>query len=82
MEFSFSGLDSSCRRIMANKNGEIDIEERRELGKEVMRVAFEHLASRVMMALQTLKANSPNGQQIDTLVISGGVASNKFLKTM
>lgn len=82
MEFSFSGLDSSCRRIMASKDGEIDIEERRELGKEAMRVAFEHLASRVVMALQTLKTTTPSEQRIDTLVISGGVASNGFLKTM
>ncbi|KAL9114363.1 MAG: hypothetical protein Q9187_007491, partial [Circinaria calcarea] len=81
MEFSFTGLETSCRRIMSNKSGEIDVEERRELGKEAMRVAFEHLASRVVMALQTMKTNSTSKKEIDTLVISGGVASNGFLKT-
>lgn len=82
MEFSFTGLDASCRRIMSDKNGEVDVEERKELGKEAMRVAFEHLASRVVMALQNMKTNSASEKEIDTLVISGGVASNGFLKTM
>jgi N6-L-threonylcarbamoyladenine synthase len=42
-----------------------------------MALAFEHLASRVLFALQR-----PDIQTIQTLVVSGGVASNQFLKTI
>ena len=51
--------------------------ERRVLAQETMRVAFEHLASRVLLALST-----PAMKDISTLVVSGGVASNQFLKHM
>ena len=90
MEFSFSGLDSAVRRAVEAKDpsereaneGEgsgsgMGVAERQYLAREAMRVAFEHLASRVVMALQTLQiSESP----ISTLVVSGGVASNGFLR--
>ena len=82
MEFSFSGLDSSCRRIVEKGNREIGVEERRDLGREAMRVAFEHLASRVVMALQHMQAGMHQNREISTLVLSGGVASNGFLRNM
>ncbi|KAL6715917.1 Mitochondrial tRNAs modification protein [Lecanora helva] len=77
MEFTFSGLESAVRRICDAKGSEMSIEERIDLGKESMRIAFEHLASRVGWALHDLKSTN---QPIDTLVVSGGVASNTFLK--
>ena len=83
MEFSFSGLESRCRTLVETKGASIGEEERRDLGREAMRLAFEHLASRVVMALQ--QPNFRRGQSlrdIDTLVVSGGVASNAFLKTV
>lgn len=52
MEFSFSGLSSYCKQIVEMKGGQMDIEERRHLGKEAMRIAFEHIASRVVMGLR------------------------------
>lgn len=102
MEYSFSGLDSACRRIAAGRQDDLEafsLEERRDLAKEAMRVAFEHVASRVVMALQTLAAAEPappctsNGaaaSQVQTLetpatgtlVLSGGVAANAFLKAV
>ena len=62
-------------------------EERVDLAKEVMRVAFEHLASRVGWALRDLQLHRksyPYQEKRDkqTLVVSGGVASNDFLRTM
>ena len=78
MEFTFSGLGSAVKRICEGKN-EIDNEERRELARESMRIAFEHLASRVGWALRDLKEE---GSRIGALVISGGVASNHFLRTV
>lgn len=62
--------------------------ERRTMAREAMRVAFEHLAGRVVFALEGLQPVRGEGpsmkeeQKIDTLVVSGGVAANKFLKTV
>ena len=86
MEFSFSGLGSAVRRICEGKDGEMGEEEQRDLGREGMRVAFEHLASRVVMALKAVEsqqgAGANDGNTLDTLVVSGGVAANGYLKAM
>ena len=82
MAFSFSGLEGMTS-ISLQKSGEnISREERLEMGKEVMLVAFEHLASRVIFALEHLKASKLQEKEISTLVVSGGVAANKFLRHM
>ena len=79
MDFSFSGLGSAVKRICDSKGSQMDRPERVELAREGMRVAFEHLAIRVIWSLRDLQRS---GQEITHLVISGGVASNGFLKTM
>ena len=78
MEFTFSGLGSAVKRICEGKI-EMEEDERRELAKESMRLAFEHLASRVGWALRHL---AQNGAAVGRLVVSGGVASNAFLRTV
>ncbi|KAI4091121.1 MAG: hypothetical protein LQ344_004349 [Seirophora lacunosa] len=88
MEFSFSGLGSAVLRICQQRGQEMTREERVDLAREVMRVAFEHLASRVVMALESLRKTrstdvaAKGGDKISTLVVSGGVASNGFLKKL
>ena len=136
MEFTFSGLGSTIKRVAATGKSQagaslfddnvqeevmldrdahkryrdFDIEERRCLAREAMRVSFEHLAGRVLLALDNLKgsafvggstqANNPHQRQkqgessdsttindqaqprINTLVVSGGVAANKYLRHM
>lgn len=86
MEFSFSGLGSAVRRICEEKHGEMEQTERKDLGRHGMRVAFEHLASRVVMALNLLEsqhiAGVDDGNALNTLVVSGGVAANGYLKAM
>ena len=82
MKFSFSGLESECKRIMDSRGAKMEEEERRELGREAMRVAFEHLASRVIVALQSMDITLHNTENLNTLVVSGGVASNTFLRVM
>jgi len=74
MEFSYSGLGAAVRRVVEG-NPDITDAERRVLARETMRVAFEHLASRVLLALET-----PAMAGTSTLVVAGGVASNGFLK--
>lgn len=87
MEYSFTGVVSAVERIMkhdqspgsparAPRTGDVSVEERAALAREAMRVCFEHLASRILMALDT--SNEP----IKTVVVSGGVASNRYLRTI
>ena len=78
MEFTFSGLGSAVKRICEGTEKMQD-DERRELARESMRVAFEHLASRVGWALRDLEEK---GIGVETIVVSGGVASNAFLRTV
>lgn len=74
--FAFSGIGSQVKRIVEETPapGLNDID-RRVLARETMRVAFEHLASRVIFALEKSKVIGTG-----TLVVSGGVASNQYLK--
>lgn len=79
MIYNFTGLGGKVRAIMSERPDMPD-DERAELAYTTMRLAFEHIMSRVIMALendQELLANPPQ-----SLVISGGVASNRFLKTV
>ncbi|KAI9838551.1 MAG: hypothetical protein M1819_004860 [Sarea resinae] len=83
MEFSFSGLASATERFVQKADHEVTLPERVDLSKEAMRVSFEHLASRVVMGLNNMKRDDPIAESaIRTLVVSGGVASNQYLKVM
>ncbi|KAL8809441.1 MAG: hypothetical protein Q9200_003407 [Gallowayella weberi] len=80
MEFTFTGLGSAIERICQGKEKVMTHDERVDLAREAMRVAFEHLASRVLMALQKLnETHGADTKSIGTIVVSGGVASNHFL---
>ncbi|KAL8734195.1 MAG: hypothetical protein Q9166_001681 [cf. Caloplaca sp. 2 TL-2023] len=83
MDFSFTGLGSAVERICLGKKTPMTLDERIDLAREALRVAFEHLALRVLMALQQLnEAHVVEAEKIETLVVSGGVASNHFLRTV
>ena len=83
MEYSFSGLESSVKRICQSRGAELSVHERRDLAREAMMVAFEHLASRAVMALKQVEdQQSSSLQALNTIVVSGGVASNSYLRTM
>lgn len=76
LEYSFSGLCSYAERLATGSQGNVlTDEERRCLAIDAMRVAFEHLASRVVIALKQMKAEAPT-----VLVLSGGVAANGYLR--
>lgn len=78
MEFTFSGIGSTVKRICEAK-ADMDGPERVALAIECMRVSFEHLAQRVVWAIKSLQEQ---GQDVTALVISGGVASNGYLRKM
>ncbi|KAJ6001842.1 hypothetical protein N7499_002293 [Penicillium canescens] len=80
LQFSFSSVSSMVGKIIQKKDGEMSTEERIDLGREAMRVSFEHLASRTVMALEMLRPRgTADRDQVKTLVVSGGVAANRFL---
>ncbi len=73
MAFSFGGLGSAAERALEGSRHD---GERRAIGAETMKVAFEHVAAKVIAALRTM---SPIPS---TLVVSGGVGRNTFLRHM
>lgn len=92
MMYSFGGLLTAVERFMQferdsvghvsvqkpRQPNAISIEERREMACEVQRVAFEHLASRIILHLTTIRDSGNNIPK--TLVVSGGVASSRYLR--
>jgi N6-L-threonylcarbamoyladenine synthase len=97
MEMSFTGLLTHAERVVQFESDpltgkltktkrspeQISIEERRDMARETMRAAFEHLASRVVLALQYIVANKDTEPvPINAVVLAGGVAANSYLKFM
>lgn len=94
MDMSFTGLHTAVERALtfqwdmeAGKLGktrrepdQVDEEERKVMARETMRVAFEHLASRVLLALQAVSLRNPQLAETMSVVVSGGVASNQYLR--
>lgn len=90
LSMSFSGLMTAVERIVrfptdpvTGKLGneersadDISLEERRDMALGVQRAAFEHIASRVVLALSS---SAYTGKK-PAVVMSGGVASNAFLR--
>lgn len=88
MAYSFAGLLSSVQRFMVKKvdaegrptdelrsGSDISVKERRAMARELQRVAFEHLGSRILLHL-----SSPSAKNVQAVVVSGGVASNSYLR--
>ncbi|KAG6009544.1 hypothetical protein E4U21_002180 [Claviceps maximensis] len=86
LAYSFSSIHTHVHRI-AETIPPTDIPQRRCLARHTLRAAFQHLASRLVLALQDLPDLLPSPEAASaspapapiTLVISGGVASNQFL---
>ena len=81
LEFSFAAISSTAARIVSGKKEMMTIDERVHLARESMRVCFEHLASRTIIALEALRSKQPQ-PRINALIVSGGVAANRFLMTV
>ncbi|KAJ9633335.1 Mitochondrial tRNAs modification protein [Knufia peltigerae] len=75
--FSFSGISSQIKRIVSDRHCDTSDEERTLLARAALGTAFEHLGSRTIIALEQLR---DQGLHIPTLVVSGGVAANDFLR--
>ncbi|KAL6804706.1 glycoprotease family protein [Trichoderma sp. SZMC 28013] len=91
LAYSFSSIHSHVHNIAAAANNrhenaldsssdKMPLEERRALARHTLRAAFQHLASRLILALQDSPSlQPPENEAIKTIVVAGGVASNRFL---
>ncbi|KAK7514758.1 glycoprotease family protein [Phyllosticta citriasiana] len=76
------GLNKDTGRLskMPRAAGDVSEDERRCMAREIMRITFEHLASRVVLALQDIAKTNPELAQSLPVVVSGGVASNMYMR--
>ncbi|KAI1351434.1 glycoprotease family-domain-containing protein [Xylaria sp. FL0043] len=84
--YEFAGINGQIQKLL-NTRPDMVVDMRRVLGRAAMTLVFEHLTSRIVFALQADDAkqtgNGTDTEQqgkIKTVVLSGGVASNKFLR--
>ena len=77
LAFSFSGLHSSVERFVTARNGTLDHPTKLALAREFQTAAFAHLEEKVLLALIWCRQR---GIEIRHVIISGGVASNQFLR--
>ncbi|KND95373.1 tRNA N6-adenosine threonylcarbamoyltransferase, mitochondrial [Tolypocladium ophioglossoides CBS 100239] len=75
LAYSFSSIHSHVHGLAAAAPA-MPLAERRALARHTLRAAFQHLASRLCLALADEPALRPAAR---TLVVAGGVASNRFL---
>jgi N6-L-threonylcarbamoyladenine synthase len=90
VELSFSGLLTSVERVIQfhtdpitrkrtkieRTTDDISLEEKRYIARETMRAAFEHVAYRLVLSLQSV----PRDSAPRSVVVAGGVAANSFLR--
>lgn len=74
LAYSYAGIHSTVHKIAASRP-HMDTEERRALARHTLRAAFQHLVGRACVALDDVQGLA----DAKTLVVAGGVASNKFL---
>ncbi|TFK44575.1 Gcp-like domain-containing protein [Crucibulum laeve] len=79
MQFSYSGLHSNIERFVHRAGGieNIDISTKRALARAFQEAAVKQLEEKVLLALQSCRQK---GIHIQNLVVSGGVASNHYLR--
>lgn len=76
LAFSFSGLHSWVERTITAEGGAQNVN-KRALARAFQTAAFAHLETKLLLAL---KWCTENGHVIHHVVVSGGVASNMFLR--
>lgn len=88
LKFNFTGFNGHVRAILHQREaaGHMAAPERRELAAQTLTLAFEHVAQKVVLALRAdrelaLAADAGAGPP-SALVLSGGVSSSPFLRTV
>ncbi|OLL26954.1 tRNA N6-adenosine threonylcarbamoyltransferase, mitochondrial [Neolecta irregularis DAH-3] len=72
LAFSFSGLGSAVERLIV---AEMNETRRKSLARAIQFTAFEHIIRKVILSLEQ------HDLSVSSLVVSGGVASNKLLRS-
>lgn len=81
LAYDFAGLGTQISRLAA-AYPDLPLSHRRALAEAAMRLAFEHLAGRILLCLagEAGHAVSEKLAEVRTLVVSGGVARNSYLR--
>jgi len=77
LQFSFSGLHSYVKQFINRQVVEIDIPTKRALARAFQTAAVGQLEEKLLLALKWCEMKDIVVQEI---VVSGGVASNNFLR--
>ena len=77
LAFSYTGLHSTVERFLDARRGTLDARTRLGLARSFQRAAVAQLEEKVGLALG---ACAREGVRVGSLVVSGGVASNAFLR--
>ncbi|KAF9649697.1 peptidase M22, glycoprotease [Thelephora ganbajun] len=77
LAFSYSGLHSGVERYIAVRNGDLDDPTKLALARAFQTAAVGQLEEKLLLALHWCRQN---GVVIRDIIVSGGVASNKFLR--
>ena len=77
LAFSYSGLHSAVERFIAARDGDLDGPTKLALACAFQTVAVSQLEEKLGLGLHWCRQN---GIIIRDIVVSGGVASNKFLR--
>lgn len=75
--FSYSGLHSSVERFVAARNGELNDPTKLALARAFQTAAVGQLEEKLLLGLHWCRQN---GITIGDVIVSGGVASNRFLR--
>ncbi|KAB5580714.1 glycoprotease pgp1 [Coniochaeta sp. 2T2.1] len=81
LAYDFTGLGTQVSRLLTSSPA-LPLPSRRALAEATMRLAFEHLASRVLLCLsgEAGRETTEKLAAVRTLVVSGGVARNAYLR--
>lgn len=77
LAFSYSGLHSVVERFIAARGGDLDGPTKLALARAFQTAAVRQLEEKLLLGLHRCRQK---GIAIRDIVVSGGVASNKFLR--
>ena len=77
LAFSYSGLHSTVERFLDARGGEIDERTRVGVARSFQRAAVRQLEDKLALGIREL---AKQDVRVGSLVVSGGVASNAFLR--
>ncbi|KAI0666713.1 glycoprotease [Trametes maxima] len=77
LAFSYTGLHSTVERFLDARRGELDARTRLGLARSFQRAAVAQLEAKLVLGMRLCVRE---GVRVRSLVVSGGVASNRYLR--